>query len=144
MAKTMASYAPGDAAAVTAALKDKPTRQTLSFHLGELSEDTAREFAGSLGISPADVPGTGIEYIIELDREKRQAALEIPVYLGRSPLASLVVMLEDDKLSFGSDQLTAGDYYFIHTETLGADVLASPLFGPDSPWTLRSASISLS
>lgn len=133
MAKTMAGYAPGDAAAVTAALKDKPTRQTLSFHLGEISEDTAREFAGSLGISPADVPGTGIEYIIELDRENRQAALEVPVYLGRSPLASLVVMLEDDKLSFGSDQFTAGDYYFIHTETLGADILASPLFGPDSP-----------
>lgn len=132
LAKTIKGYSSGDDAAVVLAnIGKSPSRTEFYF---ELSAPTATGDNGALNEKYGlDSPLPDLRYTaaMELDYPNRRADLELGLsYMGNA--MSLLAFASDSLVSFGSDELTGGAYYCINTETLGADVTASPVFGEGS------------
>lgn len=132
LAKTTGAYSVGgDAAAVLAGIGSGPSRTEFYFQMGAPDVGTDSELTNEINEKYGpDAPLPDLRYTaaLELDHAGRRADLELSLsYMGNA--ISLLAMANDNLVSFGSDDLTGGDYYCINTETLGADVAASPVFG---------------
>lgn len=131
LGRTFADLGDKDVAAVLAALSKGPARLDFALTYHATDPDVDPSLAGlneAYGLTPGD-PLFTYRLALEADRAKRRADLFLEVDLpGRSPL-SLRAVADDANVSFGGDALTGGIYYGLNTETLGADLPASPLFG---------------
>lgn len=119
LARTAAAYSGGgDVAAVLAGLQKQPSRTEFYFQMNDPAAEAAAD---------PSLPDLRYTASIEADYPNRRVDLELGLsYLGNA--MSLLAIADDNLVSFGSDSLTGGDYYCINTETLGADVAASPVF----------------
>ncbi|MDR3765558.1 MAG: hypothetical protein Q3Y08_00775, partial [Butyricicoccus sp.] len=75
--------------------------------------------------------GAGFSSTIQFDRKGRELAAELSAEYGSIDLGSAQLYLKDDLIAVGSPNYTDGEFYGIHTETLGQDVKNAP-WGADA------------
>lgn len=69
--------------------------------------------------------GSGFTLDAQFDRKGREIAADLGVHYGSTDLGSVQLYLKDDLIALGSLDYTDGEFYGIHTETLGQDISAS-------------------
>lgn len=69
--------------------------------------------------------GSGFTLDAQFDRKGREIAADLGVNYGSTDLGSVQIYLKDDLIALGSLDYTDGEFYGIHTETLGQDINAA-------------------
>lgn len=69
--------------------------------------------------------GAGFTMDAQVDYDEQEAAAALSVQYGAIELGTLQLYLKDDLVAAGSPQLTNGQFYGVHTETLGQDIQAA-------------------
>ena len=139
MGNTWAAMAPGGGEdgffAALAACEGKASRQTWNIRLGDdltalLLEGGTDTFLGtnaSLSLTPEELSDSGITLVSEQDLANRKLSMSMSGNLGGFQVDALRLFLDDSLLSVSSPDFLGEQFYAINTETLAADLSASPL-----------------
>lgn len=119
IAKSLSAYASAggkidfpDMAELT---QDKSVSQSFSMELNSIN-------SGLVGYDLSSLQGLGLRLSGGYDQKGRRADGELAAFWGDNEIASFVMAVDDNVLSFASPQFTGGEAYGLDTETLGADL----------------------
>lgn len=70
----------------------------------------------------SELNGAGFSSTIQFDRKGRELAADVSAEYGSISLGSVQLYLKDDLIALGSSDYTDGQFYGVHTETLGQDI----------------------
>lgn len=127
LARTLGDFS-GDSAAILSDLAKGPFRVNFSLETGLTPAEPLNKKFDLEAVTPQMVWSAALE----CDLPSRRADLSLGLSLSGRHAASALIQVDDAAVSFGSPELTAGLFYCLNTETLGADMAASPVFGEES------------
>lgn len=124
LARTLGDFS-ADSAAILSDVTKAPFRVHASLESGLAPADPSDDENALEAVAPRMVYTALLEY----DAPNRRADLSLDLSLSGRHTASVLFQADDAVVSFGSPELTGGAFYCVNTETLGADMAASPVFG---------------
>lgn len=119
IAKSLSAYASAgekiDLPDMAELTQDKSVSQSFSMELNSIN-------SGLVGYDLSSLQGLGLRLSGGYDQKGRRADGELAAFWGDNEIASFVMAVDDNVLSFASPQFTGGEAYGLDTETLGADL----------------------
>lgn len=100
---------------VLALTQGKSVSQSFSMELNSIN-------SGLIGYDLSSLQGLGLRVSGGYDQKERRADGELAAFWGDNEIASFLMGVDDNVLSFASPQFTGGNAYGLDTETLGADL----------------------
>ena len=119
-AKTMAAYSKAGEGMglpnMAELTQSKSVSQSFSMELSSIN-------SGLVGYDLSSLQGLGLRISTDYDQKGRTLGGELAAFWGDNEIASFLMAVNDNVLSFTSPQFTGGDAYGLDTETLGADLV---------------------
>lgn len=119
-AKTMAAYSKAGEGMglpnMAELTQSKSVSQSFSMELNSVN-------SGLVGYDLSSLQGLGLRMSTDYDQKRRTLGGELAAFWGDNEIASFLMTVNDNVLSFSSPQFTGGDAYGLDTETLGADLV---------------------
>ena len=119
IAKSLSAYASAgekiDFPDMAELMQDKSVSQSFSMELTGINSEL-------VGYDLSSLQGLGVRLSGGYDQKGRRADSELAAFWADREIASLVMAVDDNVLSFASPQFTGGEAYGLDTETLGADL----------------------
>lgn len=119
IAKSLSAYASAgekiDLPDMAELTQDKSVSQSFSMELNSINSEL-------VGYDLSSLQGLGLRLSGGYDQKGRRADGELAAFWGDNEIASFVMAVDDNVLSFASPQFTGGEAYGLDTETLGADL----------------------
>lgn len=119
IAKSLSAYASAgekiDLPDMAELMQDKSVSQSFSMELTGINSEL-------VGYDLSSLQGLGVRLSGGYDQKGRRADSELAAFWADREIASLVMAVDDNVLSFASPQFTGGEAYGLDTETLGADL----------------------
>ena len=118
-AKTMAAYSKAGEGMglpnMAELTQSKSVSQSFSMELSSIN-------SGLVGYDLSSLQGLGLRMSTDYDQKGRWMGAELAAFWGDNEIASFLMAVNDNVLSFASPQFTGGDAYGLDTETMGADL----------------------